>query len=101
MYDFLAQEKTLCRDWDIFGLNLGLLDNTLRSIKESCKEDDAKLKECLSCWLKRCDIVHDTGGTTLESLKKALKFLGKSEIAEKAVAEFSLERGQFFFPINY
>ena len=69
-------------NWFPLGLNLGLLDPTLKEIKQNNNDRAALcLRECLSKWLQRADNVDKRGGATWDTLIEALKGAGVQENA--------------------
>ncbi|XP_019851545.1 PREDICTED: uncharacterized protein LOC109581670 [Amphimedon queenslandica] len=68
--------------WHRLCLRLGLLEETLNTIKADENNVYGCQKTCLHKWLERADKVDDKGGATWTSLEKALK-----DIDQKAVAE--------------
>ena len=75
--------------WSPLGLQLGLLQLTLSSIRTKCRDDpESCLQECLNLWLSKADSVTKSGGATLDSLASALEMIGQVFTAEK-IKEFS------------
>ena len=77
--------------WSPLGLQLGLLQPTLSTIKANHKDDvESCLLECLTLWLRKADKVTESGGPTWDSLASALNKLGENATADK-IKEFSEE----------
>ena len=75
--------------WLPLGLQLGLLQPTLSSIRAKHREDpESCLQDCLTRWLSKADRVADSGGPTWDSLSSALEKIGEVSTAEK-IKEFS------------
>ena len=75
--------------WSPLGLQLGLLQPTLSSIRAKYREDpEGCLQDCLTRWLSKSDRVTERGGPTWDSLASALKEIGEVYAAEK-IKEFS------------
>ena len=75
--------------WSPLGLQLGLLQPTLSSIRTKCRDDpESCLQECLTLWLSKADKVTESGGPTWDSLANALKKIEEKFTAEK-IEEFS------------
>ena len=82
--------------WTPLGLQLGLLQPTLSSIRAKYRDDPENcLQECLNLWLSKADNVTKSGGATLDSLASALEKIGQVFTAEK-IKDFDLDIG-----INY
>ena len=71
------------REWQRLCLSLGLTDDTINVIETDHKTVPKCLKECLSRWLRRVDIVNESGGPSWETLFKALKHIGENDAAER------------------
>lgn len=68
--------------WDDFGLQLGLVNQTLLDIKENERGDPEKcLMSCLSAWLRRKDDVEKLGGPSWTALATALETIGEKVIS--------------------
>ena len=77
--------------WFPLGLQLGLLQPTLSTIKANHRDDvESCLQECLTLWLSKADKVTESGGPTWDSLASALNKLGENATADK-ITEFSKE----------
>ena len=75
--------------WSPLGLQLGLLQPTLSSIRTKYRDDpESCLQECLNLWLSKADSVTKSGGATLDSLASALEKIGQVFTAEK-IKDFS------------
>ena len=75
--------------WSPLGLQLGLLQPTLSTIKANHKDDvESCLQECLTLWLSKADKVTESRGPTWDSLADALHKIGETFAAEK-IMEFS------------
>ena len=60
--------------WSPLGLQLGLLQPTLSSIRTKYRDDpESCLHESLTQWLSKADKVTESGGPTWDSLTDALK----------------------------
>ena len=71
-------------NWQTFGHNAGLHDNTLKAITAVKPEDiEACFNECVASWLKRQDNVNDKGKPTLLRLADIVEKTGDKFIAEK------------------
>ena len=78
--------------WLPLGLQLGLIQPTLKDIGAMCNEDPEKcLCECLTCWLKGADKVNESGGPTVESLATALNKIGDGLAAARTTELLSNE----------
>ncbi|XP_019859046.1 PREDICTED: uncharacterized protein LOC109587247 [Amphimedon queenslandica] len=65
------------------GLRLGLLPGTLDVIEKNNKGDVRScLRECLTAWLEQRDSVMRRGGSTYDTLIKALRRMGENAIAD-------------------
>ena len=71
------------RDWQGLCLSLGLNYATVNVIETDHKTVTKCLRECLSQWLRRVDIVNETGDPNWETLFKALKHIGENDAAER------------------
>ena len=70
--------------WFQLGLQLGLLQPTLASIRTKYRDNPEEcLQECLTKWLKGVDKVGENGGPTVDSLVSALKRIEEVSTAEK------------------
>ena len=70
--------------WSPLGLQLGILQPTLLSIRTKYRDDpESCLQECLTLWLSKADKVTESGGPTLDSLVNALKTTEENFVAEK------------------
>ena len=77
--------------WSPLGLQLGLLQPTLSTIKANHRDDvESCLQECLTLWLSKADKVTESGGPTWDSLASALNKIDENFTAEK-IKEFSEE----------
>ena len=77
--------------WSPLGLQLGLLQPTLSTIKANHRDDvESCLQECLTLWLSKADKVTESGGPTWDSLASALNKIDENFTAEK-ITEFSEE----------
>ena len=77
--------------WSPLGLQLGLLQPTLSTIKANHRDDvESCLQECLTLWLSKADKVTESGGPTWDSLSSALDKIDENFTAEK-ITEFSEE----------
>ena len=75
--------------WSPLGLQLGLLQPTLLSIRSKYRDDPENcLQECLTLWLSKADKVTESGGPTWNSLADALKIIEETFSAEQ-IKEFS------------
>ena len=75
--------------WSPLGLQLGLLQPTLSSIRIKYGGDpESCLQECLTQWLRKADKVTESGGPTWDSLADALKTINETFSAEQ-IEEFS------------
>ena len=75
--------------WSPLGLQLGLLQPTLLSIRTKYRDDpESCLQECLTQWLSKADKVIENGGPRWESLTDALKTIEEIFAAEQ-IKEFS------------
>ena len=75
--------------WSPLGLQLGLLQPTLSTIKANHRDDvESCLQECLTLWLSKADKVTECGGPTWDSLADALHKIGENFVTEK-IMEFS------------
>ena len=84
--------------WSPLGLQLGLLQPTLSTIKANHRDDvESCLQECLTLWLSKGDKVTESGGPTWDSLVSALNKIDENFTAEK-IKEFS-EEVEFFYII--
>ena len=89
--DTLNQASFSIHRWSPLGLQLGLLQPTLSSIRTKYRDDPENcLQECLTLWLSKADRVTESGGPTLDSLTGALSKLGENACADK-IKEFSEE----------
>ena len=71
-------------NWYELGLRLGLLKSTLDVIEKNHPHDVNRcMTECISQWLSRADNVDSRGGTNLDSLSDALKFMNETAVVEK------------------
>ena len=70
--------------WSPLGLQLGLLQPTLSSIRSKYRDDpESCLQECLTQWLSKADKVTESGGPTWDSLADALKTIEEVFTAEQ------------------
>ena len=75
--------------WSPLGLQLGLLQPTLSSIRTKYRDDpESCLQECLTLWLSKADKVTESGGPTWDTLADALKTMGEIFTSEQ-IKEFS------------
>ena len=75
--------------WSSLGLQLGLLQPTLLSIRSKYRDDpESCLQECLTQWLSKADKVTESGGPTWDTLADALKIMEEVFAAEQ-IKEFS------------
>ena len=80
--------------WSPLGLQLGLLQPTLSSIRTKYRDDpESCLHECFTLQLSKADKVTESGGPTLDTLADALKTIEEIFAAEQ-IKEFS-EKLQF------
>ena len=75
------------REWQRLCLSLGLTDDTINVIETDHKMVEKCLKECLSRWLRRVDIVNEIGDPSWETLIKALKDIEENDAAERIIKE--------------
>ena len=75
------------REWQRLCLSLGLTDDTINVIETDHKAVAKCLKECLSRWLRRVDIVNEIGDPSWETLIKALKDIEENDAAERIIKE--------------
>ena len=72
------------REWQALCLALGLTDDTIGVIETNhIKNVERCLKECLGSWLRKEDLVNETGGPNWETLLDALRSIGENAAAEK------------------
>ena len=75
--------------WSPFGLQLGLLQPTLLSIRTKYRDDPENcLQECLTLWLSKADKVTESGRPSWDTLADALKTIEEIFAAEQ-IKEFS------------
>ena len=66
-------------DYFDLGLDLGLLYDTIDTIKSHYREDPKScLRECLVKWLEKADKVEEKGGPTWYALIEALRSINKA-----------------------
>ena len=71
------------RQWQSLCLALGLTDDTIGVIETNhIKNVERCLKECLSSWLRKADLVDKIGGPNWETLISALRSIGENAAAE-------------------
>ncbi|XP_019854903.1 PREDICTED: uncharacterized protein LOC109583850 [Amphimedon queenslandica] len=71
------------RNWQSLCLALGLTDDTIGVIETNhIKNVERCLRECLSSWLRKEDLVNETGGPNWETLLNALRSIGENAAAE-------------------
>ena len=71
------------REWQRLCLSLGLTDDTINVIEADHKTVVNRLKECLSRWLRKVDLVNEIGGPSWETLISALKDIEEIDAAER------------------
>uniref|UniRef100_A0A1X7SLM7 Death domain-containing protein n=1 Tax=Amphimedon queenslandica TaxID=400682 RepID=A0A1X7SLM7_AMPQE len=70
--------------WQALCLALGLTDDTIGVIETNhIKNVELCLKECLSSWLRKEDLVNEAGGPNWETLISALRSIGENAAAEE------------------
>ena len=75
--------------WSPLGLQLGLLQPTLLSIRTKYRDDpESCLQECLTLWLSKADKVTESGCPSWDTLVDALKTIEEIFAAEQ-IKEFS------------
>ena len=72
--------------WFQLGLLLGILQPTLAKIETDHRNDVARcLQECMTCWLRRVDLVDERGRPTWDVLASTLKKMEENYVADKIV----------------
>ena len=68
--------------WDDLGLQLGIIQPELKTIKKDKQDSKDCLKECLSRWLQQNYDTAQYSLPTMESLAAALRGMGLNAVAE-------------------
>ena len=76
-------------EWENLGLQLGLLYNTLMTIRRDEKGETANCKRVmLASWLEKNDNVTKSGGPSWEQLATALRNINKLRLAEEVERKY-------------
>ena len=84
--------------WDDLGLQLGIIQTELETIREDKQDSKDCLKECLSRWLHQNYDTEQYGKPTMESLAAALRRMGLRAVASKVaqnLTKIPAQHGQF------
>ena len=78
---FLSKEHYDATTWHNLGLQLGLYEPRLKTIKKDVNDTEECLRECLSAWLNQVDGVKEKGSPNWLSLAQALEAIQQNNIA--------------------